>query len=201
MQTRKTILALLLLMFLASPVWSQKHQSASAPSPTPTPETKVEQTAVAPVPQSSPVVQSDDRLPFMSESAREEQQAAPSTGGLMLRTLGALLLIVGLIVAAAWGMKRFGGARFGKAVEDSPNLVVLNSVGLGDKRSIAVIRFGERTMLIGSTAQSITLLAEEQNQFSPSDLPSVAEMLGETESITFADSLAEAEIGGQLEQW
>jgi flagellar protein FliO/FliZ len=200
MQTRTTFLALLLLLVLASPVLSQKTQSVSAPSPTPTPEIEVEQTAPASVPQSAPVDQSDDRLPFMTESAREEQQAAPSTGGLMLRTLGALLLIVGLIVAAAWGMKRFGGARFGKATEDSPNLVVLNSVGLGDKRSIAVVRFGERTMLIGSTAQSITLLAEEQNRFSHSALPSVAEMLGETESITFADSLAEAEIGGH-ERW
>jgi flagellar biosynthetic protein FliO len=201
MQTRKTILALLLLLALASPAWSQKHQPAAAPSPTATPETKAEETAPAPASQSSPVDQSDDRLPFMTESAREEQQAAPSTGGLMLRTLGALLLIVGLIVAAAWGMKRFGGARFGKAVEDAPNLVVLNSVGLGDKRSIAVVRFGSRTMLIGSTAQSITLLAEEQDQFFRADLPSVAEMLGETEAITFADRMAEAEIGGPLEQW
>lgn len=196
MHPRKTILALILLTLLASPVWSQKQQS----NPSPTPETKTEQTA-APVAQSSPVEESNDRLPFMADSAHEEQQAAPSTGGLMLRTLGALLLIVGLIVAAAWGMKRFGGARFGKPAEDAPNLVVLNSVGLGDKRSLAVIRFGERTMLIGSTAQSITLLAEEQNQFISSALPSVAEMLGESEAINFADQLAAVEIGGHQEQW
>ena len=197
MHSRKKILALILLLLAASPVWSQKQQ----PSPTPTPETKTDQPAATPVTQSSPVDESNDRLPFMAESAREEQQTAPSTGGLMLRTLGALLLIVGLIVAAAWGMKRFGGARFGKAVDDAPNLQVLNSVGLGDKRSIAVIRFGERTMLIGSTAQSITLLAEEQTQPFASDLPSVAEMLGETEAIAFAEQLAAAEIGGQQEQW
>ena len=101
----------------------------------------------------------------------------------------------------AWAMKRFGGARFGKAVEDAPNLSVLNSVALGDKRSVTVIRFGERTLLIGSTAQSITLLAEADNEPVFSDLPSVAEMLGETEAITFADELSAAEMGGQLEQW
>src|SRR6185295_20372850 len=123
MPLRKTILALILLSLLASPVWSQKQQS----NPSPTPETKTEQTA-APVTQPSPMDESSDRLPFMAESAREEQQAAPSTGGLMLRTLGALLLIVGLIVAAAWGMKRFGGARFGKPQENAPSLAVLNSL-------------------------------------------------------------------------
>ena len=197
MHARIKLLALMLLMVAASPVWSQKQQ----PSPSATPEVKTEQPAVAPVTQASPVDESSDRLPFMAESSREEQQAAPSTGGLMLRTLGALLLIVGLIVAAAWGMKRFGGARFGKAVDDAPTLQVLNSVGLGDKRSIAVIRFGERTMLIGSTAQSITLLAEEQSPSFASALPSVAEMLGETEAIAFADQLAAAEIGGHEEQW
>jgi len=197
MHARKKILALILLVIAAGPVWSQKQQ----PGPSATPETKTDQPAAAPVSQSSPVDESSDRLPFMAESTREEQQAAPSTGGLMLRTLGALLLIVGLIVAAAWGMKRFGGARFGKAVDDSPTLQVLNSVGLGDKRSIAVVRFGERTMLIGSTAQSITLLAEEQNHPFASNLPSVAEMLGETEAIAFADQLASAEIGGREEQW
>jgi flagellar protein FliO/FliZ len=196
MPLRNKILALILLILLASTVWSQKQQSTAAPSPSP--EVNTQQTAV---PQSSPVDDSGDRLPFMAESTREEQQAAPSTGGLMLRTLGALLLIVGLIVAAAWGMKKFGGGRFGKAVEDAPNLQVLNSVGLGDKRSIAVIRFGQRTMLIGSTAQSITLLAEEHNQPFASGLPSVAEMLGETEAIAFADQLVAAEIGGAQEEW
>jgi flagellar biosynthetic protein FliO len=194
MLTRKSILALSLLLLVASPVWSQKQQ----PTPAASPEVKAEQTTTEPPVQAPPMGQ-DERLTFMTDSAHEQREAAPSTGGLMLRTLGALLLIVGLIVAAAWGMKRFGGARFGKATEDAPNLAVLNSVGLGDKRSIAVVRFGQRTMLIGSTAQSITLLAEEKDFAFASSLPSVAEMLGETEAITFADQLATAEIGGPVE--
>ena len=198
MHFRTIILGLITIIFVASPVWSQKQQS----NPSPTPEPKTEQlAAAAPVTESTPIDQPSDRLPFMAESTRQEEQAAPSTGGLMLRTLGALLLIVGLIAAAAWGLRRFGGARFGKPVEDAPSLSVLNSVALGDKRSIAVIRFGERTMLIGSTAQSITLLAEETTQPLASTLPSVAEMLGEPEAIAFADQLAAAEIGEQLESW
>jgi hypothetical protein len=56
-------------------------------------------------------------------------------------------------------------------------------------------------MLIGSTSQSITLLAEEQNHPFGSSLPSVADMLSETEAIAFADELAAAEVGGQQEQW
>jgi len=65
--------------------------------------------------QSPATNENSDRLPFMADTDRESHEAAPSTTGLMLRTLGALLLIIGLIVAAAWGMKRFGGPRFGIA--------------------------------------------------------------------------------------
>ena len=103
--------------------------------------------------------QGDERLPFLAHE--EEEREAPSAGGLLLRALGALLLIVGLIVAAAWGMKRFGGGRFGASEADAPALRVLTSVALGDKRSLAVVRFGGRTLLVGSTAQSLTLLAED----------------------------------------
>ena len=82
----------------------------------------------------------NDRLPFMADSQRDNLDQAPSTGGLLLRTVGALLLIVGLILAASWGMKRFAGARFGAPKEDAPQLAILNSLSLGDKKSLAIVR-------------------------------------------------------------
>jgi len=130
-----------------------------------------------------------ERLPFMAENERESQQAAPSTGGLLLRTLGALLLIVGLIVAAAWGMKRFGGARFGAPKEDAPELAILNSVALGDRRSVAIVQFGQRTLLLGSTPQAITLLAEAASENSSRRIQSVADILKEETPAPFADEL------------
>lgn len=133
----------------------------------------------------------NDRLPFMADSQRDNVEA-PSTSGLLLRTVGALLLIVGLIVAASWGMKRFAGARFGAPKEDAPQLAILNSLSLGDKKSLAIVRFGERTLLLGATPQSVTLLAEEAGQ-SPIQARSVAEILDDEASEEFAEELTAAE--------
>jgi flagellar biogenesis protein FliO len=49
---------------------------------------------------------------------------------------------------------------------------VLTTVAIGDRRSLTVVRFGERTLLLGSTAQSVTLLASDDD-----DLPALPEAL------------------------
>lgn len=135
----------------------------------------------------------DDRLPFMTQSGSEAGAEAPSTGGLLVRTLGALLLIMGLIAAAAWGMRRFGGARFGAPSADAPELAVLTTISLGDKRSLAAVRFGERLLLIGSTAQSITLLAtDEARPVWNVQARSVADLLEDGETPSFEQSLVRA---------
>lgn len=135
-----------------------------------------------------------EHLPFMADDRSPSSGEAPSAGGLLIRTVGALLLIVGLIVAAGWGLRRMGGARFGATGEDSPELTVLSSVGLGERRSLAVVRFASRTLLIGATAQTITLLADESHHspLSPPVARSVADLLRETEDATFADELSRA---------
>jgi len=183
---------LLLAISPASAVLAQQTragQSSSKPAEAPAnanskPEAAANQTA-APVPDKN----ANDRLPFMAETERENQQAAPSATGLLFRTLGALLLIVGLIVAAAWGMKRFGGARFGAPKEDAPDLAILNSIGLGERRSVAIVRFGRRTLLIGSTPQSVTLLAETESEAVAPRIQSVGDILSEAKDLPFAEQL------------
>jgi flagellar biosynthetic protein FliO len=141
----------------------------------------------------------DEHLSFMLENEKASHEEAPSAAGLLLRTFGALLIIVGLIVAAAWGMKRFGGARFGTSKAESPELAILNSIALGDRRSLAVVRFGERTLLLGSTQHGISLLAE--NGFAngrPPTLRSVADILDQdAENLGFGAelSIASAKLG------
>ena len=141
----------------------------------------------------------NERLSFMNESQTENREQAPSAIGLLLRTIGALLLIVGLIVAAAWGMKRFGGARFGAPKADAPELAVLNSIGLGERRSLAIVRFGERTLLIGSTPQTVTLIAE--NTAVTPRAQSVAEILNESTTNSFADELSLASQNDEDQEW
>ena len=199
MLLRQITLVLLTLFLISVPAGAQQESK-----PTGTPEVKEQTVAATPTPsvantsldptQTNPPLQAGERLPFMADNSTQQEQAAPSTGGLLLRTLGALLLIVGLIVAAAWGMKKFGGARFGKAVEDAPELSILNTVALGDKRSLAIVRFGNRNLLIGSTAQSITVLADDT--VSEHEFQSVADMLSTESYDSFANELATAQNGG-----
>ncbi len=137
-----------------------------------------------------------ERLPFMIQPPESAIETAPSAGGLLLRTTGALLLIVGLIAATAWGLRRLGGAPFGGADNSAVELTLVGTLALGDRRQLSAVRFGERILLLGSTAQTITLLAahdERPLSYTP-PMRSVAELLAEdqprtTERTGFARAL------------
>lgn len=122
-----------------------------------------------------------ERLPFMTQPPETAVEAAPSAGGLLLRTTGALLLIVGLILATAWGLRRLGGANFGNAADQAVELTLLGTLSLGDRRQVSAVRFGDRLLLIGSTAQAITLLAarEERPRSYIPPMRSVADLLAD----------------------
>jgi flagellar biosynthetic protein FliO len=133
-------------------------------------------------------------LPFMPREREEGEASAPGVGGMLVRTLGALLFIVGLIAAAAWGLRRIGGAGVNGQSGDAPEMVVLGTISLGDRRSLSAVRFGEKILLIGSTSQSITLLAAERLRPARAEVPmrSVAEMLKDDDSTAFKRLLAGA---------
>jgi flagellar biosynthetic protein FliO len=117
-----------------------------------------------------------DQLDFMRES-KPMAYEQPSMFGLILRTVGALMLVLGMIIGGGWALKRYGGSRFGGQVEGGPALSVLSSVPLGDKRSLSIVKFGDHTLLIGSTPHQVSLLAEDYNSSYLSTAKSVAEML------------------------
>lgn len=181
---------LLLLCFSGSSMQAQTTTSSPAPVSAQTPEP-----------------QDDDHLPFMKSDQRHgpglTEAEPPSVAGLLARTFGALLVIIGLIVAGTWGLRRFGRTSFGNAAADAPALAVLSSVSLGDRRTLSVVRFGDATLLVGSTPQGITLLATEKND-DPEPVPaahiptrvSVADLLEReegAESRSFARELSQAQ--------
>jgi flagellar biosynthetic protein FliO len=182
--TRKALTALTLLLTASFFVLGAAAEPVSSPSPAPG--------AAAASPNDSPSAQTDDRIPFLAEDRKEQAEPPPSGVWLLLRTLGALFLIVGVIAVAAWGLRRYGGTRFGAPRADAPELAVLASVSLGDRRSLSVIRFGDRTLLLGATAQSITLLATEDSSVAVASRParSVAEMLDAEAPASFAQELS-----------
>jgi flagellar biogenesis protein FliO len=145
----------------------------------------------------------DDRLPFMQHEEGRETGSA-STSGIILKTFGALLIIVGLIFFAAWGLKKLGYGPKSSSKPDAPELAIISTVTVGSGRTISTIKFGTRTLLVGSTPQSFTLLADgaDDEPFSissPATNPrSVAEMLEAEESFEkeFAKADAELIFGG-----
>lgn len=147
-----------------------------------------------PTNQNTEVLGENERLPFMqTEEAPESQE--PSSSGLLFKTLGAMLLIVGLLFFGAWGLKKlgFGGAKATGGQEEL-NLTVLSSISMGSGRTISTIRFGERVLLVGVTPQAFTLLAEEtpHDDFSIQNPRSVAEMLAD-DNRAFVNELQRAQ--------
>lgn len=151
------------------------------------------QNAAPEAPAQTEIMGENDRLPFMqTDPARERDET--SSGGLLVKTIGAMLLIVGLIFAGAWGARKLGfGHTTIENAADELNLTVTKSIALGGGRTISTVRFGDKVLLIGSTAQSFTLLAEEEGFRESALLPtrSVAEMLDE-ESAPFAEQFEKA---------
>ncbi|NNE97925.1 MAG: hypothetical protein HKN25_02765 [Pyrinomonadaceae bacterium] len=141
------------------------------------------------------VMGKNETLPFMkSESAEDEE--APTSGGLLLKTLGAMMLIIGLVFFGAWGLKRLGfGSNAAGDSSVAPELSILSSVSAGSGRTLSVVRFGTRSLLVGSTAQTFTLLADETGsefEFPSDPTPrSVADLLAD-ENASFEEELSRA---------
>ncbi|MCC7307149.1 MAG: flagellar biosynthetic protein FliO [Acidobacteria bacterium] len=149
-------------------------------------------TQTAPVQAAAEPLGENEPIPFM----RTEQAAAaegPSSAGLLLKTVASMAFIVGLIFFGAWGAKKLGfGTKAGSTgIQD---LAVLTSVSLGNSRTVSTIRFGQRILLVGSTPQSFTLLAEEDGEVvsEPAMPRSVAELLAE-DTTPFKAALKHAE--------
>lgn len=162
--------------------------------------------------QNTEVLGENERIPFM-QTENPVAINETSSVGLIVKTLGAMILIISLIFFGAWGLKKFG---FGNANsnldEDIPDLAILSTVSLGSGRTISTVRFGERILLVGSTPQSFTLLGDEAekralNHVSASENRiSVAEMLAaeDTEEFkehknSFAETFIQAEKN--LDSW
>ncbi len=159
-----------------------------------------ESTPSAPTSSSADVLAEDERLPFMlnEESAAPQE---PSSTGLVLKSIGALMLVIGLLFFGTWTLKKLGfGGQKAKGDPDAIALSLLSTLTIGNGRTISTVQFGERVLLVGVTPQSFTLLAEDMpmTDRSEENHRSVAEMLAE-EGHSFDD---EFEIANRkLNMW
>ena len=90
------------------------------------------------------------------------EEAAPVRPGLgepvgvgdYLQTLGGLLVVVGLIFAVAWFMRRMGGLQAGSGGA----LRVLSALPVGQRERIVLVQVGGEQVLIGVAPGSVRLL-------------------------------------------
>lgn len=91
----------------------------------------------------------------MNESAPAFESIMPASE--LASVFFSLLLIVGLIFALAWLVRRFGGAG---ALGASSSMRVVSSLNLGAKEKVVVVKVGDQQLLLGVTPHQITKLAE-----------------------------------------
>ena len=145
------------------------------------------------------VLAEDEHLPFMQTEEMAAAPQEPSSGGLIVKSIGALLLVISLLFFGTWTLKKLGVG--GKKVNGSGgelSLTVLSTLSMGNGRTISTIQFGERILLVGATPQNFTLLAEEAPSADgfAGNPRSVAEML-EDEGRSFDDEfeMAQTKLG------
>lgn len=146
------------------------------------------------------VLAEDERLPFM-QSEEDPAPQEPSSSALIVKSIGALVLVIGLLFFGTWTLKKLGfGNKARKGTAEEVSLSVLSTLAMGNGRSISSIRFGERVLLVGATPQSFTLLAEETptGENYQGNPRSVAEMLAD-EGRSFDDEFEMAQ--GKLGMW
>ncbi|SBV94849.1 putative flagellar biosynthesis protein, FliO [uncultured delta proteobacterium] len=79
------------------------------------------------------------------------------TWGSYFQALAILFLIVAVLFVALWFLKRRGGI---KLLTRQGNLFLESRLALGPKKSLVVVRFLNKRVLLGVTDQQITMLTE-----------------------------------------
>jgi flagellar protein FliO/FliZ len=88
-----------------------------------------------------------------------DQSGASSTGG-GIQVLMILIIVLGLMVAAAWLLKKFNatGATSGGAIK------IIGGVAIGSRERIMVVEVADQWIVIGVTASNISALATMPKQ-------------------------------------
>jgi flagellar biogenesis protein FliO len=155
----------------ATPMVSETKSVVPAASPVKTenkPEPQIQQPKIQQSLTGEPMGE-NDRLDFM-RTDDTEQPEEPSSGGLIIKSVGALALVIALLFAGTWSLRKLGfGGKKPSPEAENVNLTIVSSIPMGGGRTLSTIQFGDRILLVGATPQNISLLAEEipfDNEFS-----------------------------------
>jgi flagellar biosynthetic protein FliO len=82
----------------------------------------------------------------------------PSLGFPIFRTFGGLGVVLCLMIGGYFAAKKFAPSYFSKGITDR-NLKVIETLSMGDKRSISMVEVGNSRYLVGNTPHQINILA------------------------------------------
>lgn len=86
-----------------------------------------------------------------------EKAEEPAPGYSMFRAIGGLGLVTFLMIAGYFVVKKFPPLYFAKGASEK-SLKVIETLSMGDKRSISMIEVGNSRFLVGNTAHQLSLL-------------------------------------------
>lgn len=128
----------------------------------------------------TPVVHARDKTPATSNSVEEEkingrQKESSDTDafGAWGRLLAAMALVVAMIVALGWLVKRIGA---GKGLQSAGALRLVARANLSPKHQVFLVRLGRRLVLLGAGPQGLSGLSEVTDAEEISELLQAAGM-------------------------
>ncbi|MBZ2209032.1 flagellar biosynthetic protein FliO [Massilia soli] len=121
--------------------------------------------APAPAPAESQFVTPRPAQPALQPAA----QPTASAAGSLMQTTFALLLVLALLAALAWFLKRYGP----KAAGGSANLRMVGALNLGGRERILVVEVGDQWIVVGASPGRVNALATMPKQHSVDTQPMV----------------------------
>jgi len=83
----------------------------------------------------------------------------PSVMPSLFRIISALILVIGSIYGGLYLLKKMMGRKYA-GVKNNANLEVMESIHIAPKKTVTLLRVGEKSVLVGSTEGSMSLLSE-----------------------------------------
>lgn len=101
-------------------------------------------------------------LTLLSEAALagEAVPVSPSPSGGLLQIVTALLFVLGLVLMAAWLMRRLGPMTVGNKIP----VKVIGGINVGNRERVMVVEVGDQWLILGVTANNINNLGSMPKQ-------------------------------------
>ncbi len=95
----------------------------------------------------------------LDENTAGDLGGAPSVMPSLIRIISALVIVIGAIYGGLYLLKKMMGRKY-SGVKQNSHLEVLETIHIAPKKTISLVRVGEKSVLVGATEASLSLLTE-----------------------------------------